>query len=88
MPYRLIIAKPVQKQIDKLPANIQILVDEKIRSLAANPRLMGVVKVKGYQNEYRIRVRNYRVRYEVDDSQTTVKILQCGHRKDIYKNRE
>ncbi|MFM5891345.1 MAG: type II toxin-antitoxin system RelE family toxin [Dolichospermum sp.] len=40
---------------------------------------------EGFKNEYRIRVGDYRVRYEIDDKNLTVIILHCSHRKDVYK---
>ena len=58
---------------------------EKIQNLADEPRPDGVLKLKCSNNEYRIRVGDYRVRYEIDDESQLVQLLQCKHRKDIYK---
>lgn len=88
MKYEIIISKPVQKQIDKLPTDAQPRLYQKIQSLSAIPRPDGVLKMKGYDNEYRVRVGNYRIRYEVDDSKAILKILHCGHRKDVYKAKD
>ncbi|MEL7224307.1 MAG: type II toxin-antitoxin system RelE/ParE family toxin [Cyanobacteria bacterium J06576_12] len=88
MPYKVLIAKPVQKQINKLPLDIQLRIDAKVQALATDPRPEGVRKLKGYDSEYRIRVSSYRVRYEIDDDENTVRILQCRHRKDIYRDRD
>jgi len=41
--------------------------------------------LQGYANEYRLRVGDYRVRYEIDDQGSVVIILSCRHRKDAYK---
>jgi mRNA interferase RelE/StbE len=60
---------------------------EKIQNLALEPRPDGVVKLKGLDNEYRIRAGDYRVRYEVDDENQLVQILQCKHRKDVYRKK-
>lgn len=43
-------------------------------------------EVKGYEHEYRIRIGDYRVRYEVRNEQLLVIVLQCKHRKEIYKD--
>jgi mRNA interferase RelE/StbE len=53
--------------------------------LAENPRPEGVVKLKGYENEYRIRIGDYRVRYEIKDQQLIILVLRCQHRKDVYR---
>jgi mRNA interferase RelE/StbE len=58
---------------------------EKIRNFGDEPRPDGVVKLKGSDNEYRIRVGDYRVRYEIDDENQVVQLLQCKHRKDVYR---
>jgi len=85
MSYTVIISKSVQKQIDDLPNDITLRVIEKIQNLATEPRPDGIVKLKGFENEYRIRIGDYRVRYEIDDENQLIQILQCKHRKDVYR---
>ncbi|QSJ14399.1 type II toxin-antitoxin system RelE/ParE family toxin [Nostoc sp. UHCC 0702] len=85
MSYTVIISKSVQKQIDNLPNDVIERVIEKIQNLALEPRPEGIVKLKGSDNEYRIRIGDYRVRYEIDDENQLVQILQCKHRKDVYR---
>jgi mRNA interferase RelE/StbE len=84
MSYEVIIPKPVQKQLDSLP-DIRNRLVEKILLLVADPRPPGVKKLKGFENEYRLRVGDYRIRYEIDDRTLTVVILDCKHRRDIYR---
>jgi mRNA interferase RelE/StbE len=85
MTYEIIITKSIQKQLDNLPNNIQERVYEKIAQLAEEPRPDGVVKLKGYDNEYRIRIGDYRLVYEIRDQQLIVLLVQCKHRRDVYK---
>ncbi|MBG0744843.1 MAG: type II toxin-antitoxin system RelE/ParE family toxin [Cylindrospermopsis raciborskii KL1] len=85
MTYKIIITKSIQKQLDNLPSNIQDRVYEKISQLAEEPRPDGVAKLKGYDNEYRIRIGDYRLVYEIQDDKLIVLILQCKHRRDVYK---
>lgn len=85
MSYEVIIPNPVQKQLDALPDNVQDRILDKILSLVEDPRPTGVKKLKGFDNEYRIRIGNYRVRYEINDKLSTVLVLHCKHRKDIYR---
>lgn len=86
MNYTVIVPKPVQKKIDSLPDDIRDRILEKIVLLAENPRPDGVVKLKGDEDEYRIRIGDYRVRYEIDDEESIVLLLHCKHRKDVYRN--
>lgn len=85
MSYTVVIAKSVQKQIDDLPSDMKERIVDKIQNLANEPRPDGVIKLKGSDNEYRIRVGDYRVRYEIDDENQLVQLLQCKHRKDVYR---
>ena len=85
MSYQVIIPKPVQKQLDDLPDNIYNRIIKHIISLKENPRPHGCIKLKGYDNEYRIRIGDYRVRYEIHDQQLIVILLHCEHRKIAYR---
>ena len=85
MTYTIITPKAVQKQLDALPDDVYERIAVKIRQLAQNPRPDGVVKLKGYENQYRIRIGDYRVRYEIEDEQLMILLLQCKHRKDVYR---
>lgn len=85
MSYSIIISKSVQKQLSNLPSQIRNRVIEKIQNLAHEPRPSDVVKLKGYDKEYRIRIGDYRVRYEIDDSNQIIRLLQCKHRRDVYR---
>lgn len=86
MTYAVLISKSTQKQIDQLPTSVKPRVLEKLVNLPQEPRPSGCIKLKGYDNQYRIRVGDYRIRYSVDDEGFTVKILQCKHRREVYKN--
>ena len=85
MHYRVIIPRPVQKQLDKLKGDDRDRSLKAILGLKTNPRPRGCVKLKRYDNEYRIRVGNYRIRYEVDDRNGIVLLLHFKNRKDAYK---
>lgn len=87
MSYSVIISKSIQKQISQLPASIKLKVQEKILALKSEPRPPGVVKLKGYNYQYRLRVGDYRIRYEIFDEELKVQILQCKHRREVYKDK-
>ncbi len=75
----------MQKQLDALPDEVYDRIAVKIQQLAEEPRPDGVVKMKGSDNEYRIRIGDYRVRYEINDKELLILLLQCKHRKDVYR---
>ena len=84
MSYKVVIPKPVQKQLSDLPKNQRDRLITDIRLLAEIPRPSGVKKLKGYENIYRIRVGDYRVIYEVKDQEILVLIISSVHRRDAY----
>jgi mRNA interferase RelE/StbE len=86
MPYHVVIPKSVAKQIIRLPQKIRVQVIKEVQALQNNPRPHGCIKLKGYQNEYRIRIGDYRVWYEVRDEESVVEILRCLNRKDVYRD--
>ena len=85
MSYNVVVPKPIQKQLDELQKDIRMRITDRILALAENPRPDGVVKMKGSENEYRIRIGDYRVRYEIEDENLIVLVLDCRHRRDIYR---
>jgi mRNA interferase RelE/StbE len=74
-----------ERQLRKLEPDIQSLVGAAIESLAIVPRPSGAKKLKGEDNVYRIRVRNYRVLYEIQDHELIVLVIKIGHRREVYR---
>lgn len=54
-----------------------------VDGLSENPRPNGCVKL--HDGSYRIRVNDYRVRYDVDDDARTVIVLLVAHRREVYR---
>lgn len=84
MSYRVIIPKPVQKQLRELPPKVRSRLLAEIKLLADNPRPDGVKKLKGYEALYRIRVGSYRVIYEIEDDKMLVLVVSAVHRQSAY----
>ena len=84
MRYTILVERYAQKQIMKLNREDIPLIKEAIASLADNPRPSGCKKLKG-ECAWRIRVRNYRIIYEIDDGRVIVTVITVGHRKNIYR---
>ena len=84
MPYNVIISAAARKQLKEIPAQYARKIRDHIDRLADNPRPHGSIKLKGYEDEYRIRVGVYRILYTAKDEILTVEVIAIGHRKDIY----
>jgi len=84
--YRLEVSPAVDRDLDKLRGRIRKQDFERLRDavggLAKEPRPQGVRKIRGTENAYRIRVGDYRVVYEVYDSDSLVLVLQVVCRSE------
>jgi mRNA interferase RelE/StbE len=83
--YTVEISSLAARQIKKLPPETQIQVLAQLAALAQQPRPDGVTKMKGEENTYRLRVKNYRILYEILDQQLIVLIVKVGHRREGYR---
>jgi len=81
--YEVFILPRAQKELANLPKQNYARVRDMISSLADNPRPTGCKKLTGREG-WRIRSGDYRVIYEIDDSNKCVIVLDLGHRKDVY----
>jgi mRNA interferase RelE/StbE len=84
--HRVEISPAADRDLEKLKGRIRIQDFERlrnaVRSLAGNPHPRGVRKIRGAEKAYRIRVGNYRVVYDVYDSDKLVLILQIARRSE------
>ena len=72
------------KQLKALPKGVRRTIAQVIDALAENPRPSGAVQLKG-TDFMRVRVRDYRVIYEVRDDILLILVVRIGHRRDIYR---
>jgi len=80
-----LLAKPsIEKDLRNISPNILPLINRKIHSLSENPRQSQTKKLKGLEG-YRLRVGNYRILYEIDDSNKIVTICSVLRRKEAYR---
>ena len=84
MIYRVTILRRAQKELGALAGDAYPRVRDAIGGLAQDPRPPGCLKLTG-RDGWRIRIGDYRVVYEIDDSGRTVTVLHVGHRRDVYR---
>ena len=76
----------VERDVDRLPAHIRVLVLKKIIDLGENPFPPGYKKLKGTFDRYRFKVAgDGRVVYSLFSESNMIKIEFIGHRKDAYR---
>jgi len=84
MSYSIVIKESALKQLEKVPKIFSKKIEKLIDSLSENPRPVGVKKLKGTKDLYRVRVGDYRIIYSIDEDVKIVDLRKIGHRKDIY----
>lgn len=87
MSFKVVIPKPTFKAIEKIPNKDRIRIFDRLLKLEENPYPTGSQKLKGYDDQYRLRVGDYRVRYFINLTNKEVVILDVAHRKEIYKKK-
>lgn len=75
----------VYKQLQQLPRHVFSATLHAIIALTHNPRPVGVKKLVGSRSDWRIRIGEYRIIYEIDDAAKTVTVMQVEHRRDAYR---
>ena len=83
--YSIYVESRPQKELDQLPAEIYDRIIKEVRALGVNPRPHGCRKITGSKQDWRIRVGDYRVVYEINDSSKEVHIMRVRHRREAYR---
>lgn len=81
--YTILLSKNAIKQLDNLTDDILKPIFKAIAKLEENPRPIGYKKLKG-SDGFRIRAGNYRIIYEIFETQLAINIIAVDHRKNIY----
>jgi mRNA interferase RelE/StbE len=85
MSYQVALDRTAKRDLRHLDPVWQRQVAEHLQILLTDPRPAGVTKLRGTENEWRIRVGDYRVIYEIDDDKHMVTILRIRHRREAYR---
>lgn len=83
--YSLEIKQSAQKELDALDDALFPRLDRKIQALADDPRPSGCKKLKGYKDQWRVRIGDWRVLYIIDDVEKLVMITRIAHRREVYE---
>jgi mRNA interferase RelE/StbE len=83
--YRVLLERAAERDLTRLSSEIHARVIAAIQTLAANPRPPGCRKLTGSKNDWRIRVGDYRVVYEIADAIRVVRVNRVRHRREVYR---
>jgi mRNA interferase RelE/StbE len=82
--YELRFRPAALRQLRKLDSQIARRIKSTTEALRTEPRPHGVKALADQHGWLRIRVGDYRVVYEVRDSELVVLVIQIGHRSQVY----
>lgn len=83
--YQTLVTPKAQKEIDDLDSKLRRQVMAKLEALESNPRPSGCLKLAGQESLWRVRVREYRILYEIQDKKLFVLVVRVDHRSEVYR---
>ncbi len=83
--YKILLESAAEKDLGRLSHEIHDRIIEAIKTLARNPRPSGCRKLSGTKSDWRIRVGDYRVIYEIADVIRVVRVHRVRHRREVYR---
>ncbi len=73
------------KELEALERKERKKILERVAKLSTTPRPPGCKKLHDKESAYRIRVGNFRVIYQIRDSQLLVLVVKVGDRREVYR---
>lgn len=83
--YSVFLERAAERDLDRLPSRLHDRVIAAIQKLATNPRPSGCRKLTGSENDWRVRVGDYRVVYEIDDKARELRVNRIRNRREVYR---
>jgi mRNA interferase RelE/StbE len=83
--YRVLLERAAEKDLGRLSSEVHDRVIASLQKLAANPRPPGCRKLAGGKNDWRIRVGDFRVIYEIEDQTRVLRVNRVRHRREVYR---
>ena len=83
--FKLVYSKSILKDLKKISRNNLPKIKVGIEELKNFPDISNIKHLTNHHiAEYRLRIGNYRVLFDVDWNNKEIHILKIGHRKDVY----
>jgi mRNA interferase RelE/StbE len=83
--YQVLLERSAERDLGRLSSEVHDRIIKAIQGLANNPRPPGCRKLVGSKNDWRIRVGDYRVIYEIADAIRVVRVNRVRHRREVYR---
>ncbi len=83
--YQVVVERAAEKDLKRLASDVRTRVAVALRALSKNPRPPGSRKLAGTKTDWRMRVGDYRVIYEIADVIRVVRVQRIRHRREVYR---
>ena len=83
--YEVLLESRARRELRRLPSATYRRVISVLKGLADNPRPYGCRKIAGSTSDWRVRVGDYRIVYEIDDAARVVRVMYVRHRREAYR---
>jgi len=83
--YQVLVERSAEKDLRRLAPDVRPRVIAAVAALAKNPRPAGSRKLAGTKHDWRIRVGDYRIIYEIADAIRVLRINRIRHRREAYR---
>jgi mRNA interferase RelE/StbE len=84
--YHIEFKRSAAKALKKIPRSDRKKIRDRIDSLAEELPDPVTTKMKGENPFHKVRVGDYRIVYEIQESLLVILVLKIGHRKDVYRH--
>ncbi len=83
--YELIYADSVKQDIKKIDKQYHKKIKAEIEKLRNFPDVSQIKRLRSHPlADFRLRIGNFRVLFDVDEKKKNIYILKIGHRKEVY----
>jgi mRNA interferase RelE/StbE len=83
--YEVVLERAAERDLRRLSGEAFDRIIGHIKALSRNPRPPGCHKITGSKNDWRIRIGDYRVIYEIDDKSRAARVMRVRHRREVYR---
>ncbi len=83
--YEVYLERRAERDLKRVSSDDFYRIISSIKALIQEPRPVGCRKITGSKSDWRIRVGDYRVIYEIDDEGRSVRVMRVRHRREVYR---
>lgn len=84
--YQVEFTRSAVKELRKIDRQFIPRITEAVDALCSNSRPDSCKKLAGADHSYRIRVGDYRIIYDIQDSTLVILVIRVRHRRDAYRS--